>query len=118
MSQRLDRVAEELRRELADIIRGEMKDPRVALATVSRVEPSRDFSHAVVWISVLGDDDEAREDAVAVLHRARGFVRSLLGQRIRLRVVPELDFRLDRGFEHSQRISDLLESLDDGTESS
>ncbi len=113
MSQRTDRVAEMLRGELAVIIRREMRDPRVALATVAGVTVSRDLAHAEVRVSVLGSDAE-REAGVAAMVRARGFIRSLLARRVRLRTVPELEFKLDRGAEHSQKISDLLEDLDVG----
>jgi ribosome-binding factor A len=113
MSQRTDRVADLLRSELAEIIRHELGDPRIGLATVSAVTVSRDLAHAEVLVSVLGEDD-AREESVAVLVRARGHVRRLLARRVRLRTVPELAFRLDRGAEHSLRISEILEDLHGG----
>lgn len=110
MSSRTQRVNELVRLELAEILHREMKDPRVQLASISRVEVSRDLSHAKIGVSVLGPDED-REEAVDALRRARGFLRSSLAKRTRLRTVPELVFELDRGAEHSQRISDLLESL-------
>ncbi|MEM9553373.1 MAG: 30S ribosome-binding factor RbfA [Acidobacteriota bacterium] len=113
MSHRSERVAEQLRAELSQILRFEMKDPRVALASVSRLELTRDLSHAQVYISVLGDDEQARNDALEAIERAKGFIRSQVGKRVRLRVVPELVFHLDRGAEHSQHISDLLDQLHD-----
>ncbi|MEL7060807.1 MAG: 30S ribosome-binding factor RbfA [Acidobacteriota bacterium] len=112
MSQRHERVADVVRAEIAAIMRQEMKDPRVALATVSRVELTRDLGHAKVYVSVLGDDEAARRAALDGLERAQGFVRSTLAKRVRLRTVPQLHFTLDRGAEHSQHISDLLEQLD------
>ena len=111
MSQRSQRVAETLRADIAEVIRRQMKDPRVQLASVSEVRPSRDLSHAKVLISVLGDDENARTEAVEVLVKAKGFVRSQVAARSHLRTVPELHFELDRGAEHSQRINELLESL-------
>ena len=110
MSQRSQRVAETLRAEIAEVVR-RMKDPRVRLASVSEVRPTRDLSHAKVLISVLGDDEDARREAVEVLVKARGFVRSQIAAKVRLRTVPELHFELDRGAEHSQRINEILESL-------
>lgn len=110
MTRRSDRVAESLRAELAEIIQREVRDPRVSLVTVSRVDLSGDLRHAVVGISALGDDD-TRAGAVEALEHASGFVRSQLARRLRMRAIPELVFRLDRGIEHSQHISDLLESL-------
>ncbi len=111
MSQRTERVADLLRGELASIILREMRDPRVSLTTVAGVTVSRDLSHAEVSVSVLGKDEE-RQQSLEALDRARGFIRSLLARRVRLRTVPELVFKLDRGAEHSQRISEILEDLD------
>ena len=110
---RQQRVEDLLRNEIASIVQREIKDPRLGLATVTEVRVSGDLSYADVGISVLGDDDDARQESVQMLARAQGYVRSLLAKRVRLRKVPELRFRLDRGAEHSQRISDLLESLHD-----
>lgn len=113
MSHRTERVSEQLRSEISSVLRLEMKDPRVQLASVSRLELTRDLSHAEVYISVLGDDQDARTAALEAIDRAKGFIRSQVGRRMRLRVVPELVFHLDRGAEHSQHISDLLETLHD-----
>lgn len=111
MSRRTQRVGDLLRAELSDLLLKRVRDPRVKMATVSRVEVSADLSYARVGVSVLGEDDE-REEAVEALIHARGFLRSELARRLRhLRVIPELRFELDRGPEHSQRISDLLEEL-------
>ncbi len=113
MTLRTDRVGDLLRGELATILLREIRDPRVAgLATVSGVTVSRDLGHAVVRISVLGDE-ETRQQSVEALERAKGFIRSLLARRVRLRTIPNLVFRLDRGPEHSQRISEILENLNE-----
>lgn len=112
MSQRTDRVGDLLRGELASIIQHEMRDPRVGLTTVSAVNVSRDLGHAEVLISVLEQDDEKRQATLDALEHARGYIRSMLARRVRLRLVPELVFKLDRGAEHSQRISEILEELD------
>jgi ribosome-binding factor A len=111
MSQRTERVADQIRSELSQILRMEMKDPRIELASVSAVEVTRDFSHAKVMVSVLGDDLEKREEAVDTLRQAKGWVRSHLARRLRLRQTPELHFELDRGAEHSQHINELLADL-------
>lgn len=118
MSQRSERVAEVIRAELNELILHRVKDRRVRLATVSSVRLSGDLSHARVLVSVLGDDEEERQAAVDALTHAAGFLRSQLGKRVRLRMAPQLVFELDRGAEHSQRISDLLESLHDGDDPS
>jgi ribosome-binding factor A len=112
MTRRTDRVGDLLRAELSDLLAREVADPRVRLASVTSVDLSPDLRHAIVEVSVLGSDEE-RELAIGALRGAQGFLRSRLARKVRLRVVPELQFRLDRGPEHSQRISDLLESLHD-----
>jgi ribosome-binding factor A len=110
MSQRTARLGDLIRNELSELLRREIRDPRVSLATVSTVEVSADLSHATVKISALGDD-AARLDSVRALVHARGFLRRELARRLDLRLTPELHFELDRGPEYSQRISDLLDSL-------
>jgi ribosome-binding factor A len=113
MSQRTERVGDLIRAELAELVQHEMRDPRVALVTVTTVEVSADLRYASVGVSALGDDAR-RDAAVAALDSARGFLRRELARRLSLRVVPELRFHLDRGAEHSRRISDLLDSLHTG----
>lgn len=114
MSQRQERIADLLQRELSDIIRRDVRDPRVGLASVSSLKVGRDLGHAKVQISVLEDDEDARQEAIDALTHARGYIRSLLARRVsHLRTVPQLSFHLDRGAEHSQRINELLESLHD-----
>lgn len=111
MSRRTDRVGDLLRQELAHLLIHRVRDPRVQLATVTQVDVSPDLHRATVRISVLGEEEQ-RLAAVAALDHARGFLRSELAHRLEgLRMVPELVFELDRGAEHSQRISDLLEEL-------
>lgn len=111
MSNRKGRVGDLIQAELARILHREMKDPRVGLATISSVQVTADLSYAEVAVSVLGDDEEARQEAVRVLQQARGFLRSSLARALSLRKVPELRFALDRGAEHSQRIDALLGEL-------
>ena len=111
MSERTERVGDMMRAELSGILLREMKDPRVRLATVSEVRVSRDLAHAKVIVSVLGSDEE-RDDCIATLRRAAGFLRSALARHTRLRTTPELHFELDRGPEYAQRIDEILEGLD------
>ncbi|HEV8582014.1 MAG TPA: 30S ribosome-binding factor RbfA [Thermoanaerobaculia bacterium] len=117
MSRRTDRVADLLRAELSSLLLREVHDPRVKLASVTEVDVSPDLRRAVVKISVLGDDQQ-RLETIEGLRHARGFLRTELAHRLRLRATPELVFELDRGAEHSQQISDLLESLHGRDESS
>jgi ribosome-binding factor A len=117
MSRRTDRVGDLLRAELAELLTREVNDPRTRGAVVTSVDPAPDLRSAEVLVSVLGTDEE-REQAVAALQGAAGFLRTRLGRKVRLKNIPELRFHLDRGAEHSQRISDLLESLHVDDESS
>ncbi|HEX5758863.1 MAG TPA: 30S ribosome-binding factor RbfA [Thermoanaerobaculia bacterium] len=117
MSRRTDRVADVLRGELSNLLLRQVHDPRIKLVSVTGVDVSPDLRRAVVKVSALGDDEE-RSAAVEALQHARGFLRSELAHRLRLRVTPELIFELDRGAEHSQKIADLLESLHGRDESS
>jgi ribosome-binding factor A len=110
-SHRVERVADLLRQELSQILREEVRDPRVRDAAVTRVAVSADLQHARAMISIL--QPEERENVLEGLRRATGFIRSRLAGRIDLRHAPELRFEIDRGAEHSMRISQILESLPD-----
>ncbi len=112
MKNRDQRVDDLIRLELSRIVLREVKDPRVKLASVTNVSVSKDLRHAVVLISALGEEAE-RLETVAALNRARGFIRTQLARATRLRTVPELGFKLDRGAEYSQRMNEILESLHD-----
>ncbi len=116
MSRRQDRVADLIRGQLSGIILRDLEDPRVGMATVTTVDMSPDLRYARVGVSVLGDESD-REESIKALRRARGYLRRRLASELRtLRAIPELSFELDRGAEHSQRISDLLEELDESEE--
>jgi ribosome-binding factor A len=117
MSRRTDRLSDLLRAELSELILREIKDPRIKLVSLTGVEVTSDLRRAIVRVSVLGEESQ-REEAVEALRHARGFLRTELAHRLRTRVTPELIFELDRGAEHSQKISDLLESLHGRDESS
>ena len=107
-SVRPERVAEQIRVEIAGILQRDLKDPRVGLATCTRVQLSRDLKVAKIYISVLGASDEQKR-TMAVLEGASGFVRRLLGQRLGLRVSPEVRFLFDPAVEYGIRLERLLE---------
>lgn len=117
MSRRTDRVSDLVRIELSELILREIKDPRIKLVSLTGVDVTSDLRRATVRVSALGDEAQ-REEAVEALRHARGFLRTELSHRLRTRTTPELIFELDRGAEHSQKISDLLESLHGPDESS
>lgn len=108
-TRRTERVDELLKQEIARVIR-ELKDPRVGFATVMDVRTSPDLRHARVYVSVLGEESE-KQETIATLGRARGFVRARVGEEISLKYLPELHFELDRTLERAARIEELLEEL-------
>jgi ribosome-binding factor A len=108
MSRRVERLNEQLKREITEILRMEAKDPRLGVVTVTAVEASADLSTARVHVSALGDDAE-KEETLEGLRAAAPFVRSELGRRLHVRRVPELRFELDRSLERALRIEELLE---------
>jgi len=102
------RIAEQVQRELSDIVRLELKDPRVGMITITDVEVTDDQSHARVFFTALGD--EARiADAAAGLKHAAGFLRSELARRMKLRSVPQLQFKHDESVERGMRLSQLID---------
>ena len=107
---RAERLADRIRAEVAEIISGELKDPRIGFATVMGVDMSGDLRHARVSVSVLGSA-EAQQKSLEGLISATGYVRHELGVRLRLRRVPELAFVLDQGAEEGARLEMLLEKL-------
>ena len=108
---RTQRVADQIQRELAALIQREVKDPRVGMATVSAVEVSRDLSHAKVFVTILnGDEDkEAMRESIKALNNAAGFLRSQLGQRMKLRIVPTLRFHYDDSLSRGNYLSNLID---------
>lgn len=117
MKRRNDRIGDLVRAELSDLLLRAVQDPRIKLVNVTSVDVTPDLRRAMVKVSALGTEEE-RLDAIEALRHAKGFLRTELAHRLRTRVTPELVFELDRGAEHSQRISDILESLHDGRDES
>ncbi len=113
MSQRTERIDELLRQEITTLLTREVADPHIGFATVTEVETSPDLRHAKVWVSVIGQKGE-RDDTIAALNRAMPFVRRELGQRLRLRRIPEFQVRLDDSLERGTRVLHLLQEIEDG----
>lgn len=108
MSVRSRRVAEEIKKEIAQIIRDGIKDPRVrGLLTVTNVEVSDDIRYAKIFVSYFGED-EGKDEAIKVLTKASGFIRSELAGRLRLRYTPELTFKFDESIAYGAKISELI----------
>ena len=114
--QRTQRVAGSIKEEVSDILRLELKDPRLAnMTSITSVEVSRDLSHARIFVSIFGSGEE-QKTILKILAKASGFIRLELGKRIRLRHIPELDFRLDRSLEYGAQIEQVLRTLNTGAE--
>jgi ribosome-binding factor A len=107
--QRLRRVADQIQRELSELLRSELKDPRVGMVTLTGVEVSPDFAHAKIFFTLLGEADSLSQTQEGLKHAA-GFLRSRLGARLRLRVVPELHFHHDPSVERGVRLSQLIDA--------
>ena len=105
---RPERVAEQVRIEIAEILQRELKDPRIGLATCTRVSVSGDLGVAKVYVSVLGNSEE-QKNTMAALEHAAGYVRRLLSQRLGLRSSPEVRFAYDPSVEYSIRLDELIE---------
>lgn len=100
------RVADQIQRDLSELIAREIKDPRVGMITISNVEVSADYAHAKVGFTVLVGDPQENQDA---LNEAAGFLRNLLFKRLRLHTVPTLHFYFDRTTEHAADLNALIE---------
>jgi ribosome-binding factor A len=110
---RTRRVGEQIQRELAVLVRDEIKDPRLGMISISGADVSRDLAYATVYVSVLGDDSAVTE-SLAVLNRAAGFLRHRLGQSMRIRSVPQLKFEFDSSLQEGARMDALINAAVSG----
>ena len=111
LGRRIDRVEEQLRIELSEIIEREIGDPRVGLATVTAVKVSADLRHARVFVTVLGDADQ-RKKTLEGLRSAASYTRRSLSKRLHhLKRIPELTFDYDESIEKGMRIEELLDQI-------
>ena len=106
-SSRTRRVAEQIQRELAELIQLELKDPRVGMITVTGVEVTSDYSHAKVFFSLLGDQERLQQ-ALIGLNSASGYLRSQVAHRMKLRIMPALHFVHDASIEEGMRLDKLI----------
>ena len=126
VSPRVQRVADQIQRLLADMIRREVRDPRVGMVSVTGVDVSRDFSYASVYVTVMGRngadlgegkslndmgalDRKEIEDSLTALNKASGYLRSLLGKEMTLRTIPALQFRYDESIARGRYLSSLID---------
>lgn len=108
---RVRRVAEQIKKDIGQIIASQIKDPRVAgITSVTEVQLTRDLRYASVYVSIYGNDLE-KEETLQTLIRAAGYIRGEIGRRIRLRYVPEINFFLDNSIEYGVHIENVIKSL-------
>lgn len=107
---RTDRIGDQIRSEIADIIVRRLKDPRVGFVTVTSVEVSEDLRHAKVFVSILGDE-KTQSETMNGLKSAAGFIRGEIGRRIRIKFNPEIIFKLDKSIEEAAHILGILEEI-------
>ncbi len=107
---RPERVQEALRQEISRIVHNELKDPRLGFITITKVELTKDLRYAKVYFSVLG---EMKDKTLALkgLNSAKGFIKGLIADRIKLRFVPEVAFRIDESLEYTKGIYDILDKI-------
>ena len=105
---RASRISDQIQRDLSELIRLEVKDPRVSLVTISAVEVSRDLSHAKVYVTSMAQEHNP-EQTTAALQHAAGFLRSQLARNLKLRTVPQLQFVYDASVERGIRLTQLID---------
>lgn len=107
---RLGRVSEQIKKEMSQILTREIKDPRIGFVTVTGVELTGDMQMATIYISVMGNEEEKAE-TMKVLEKAKGFIRTEIGRRVKLRLTPEIQFKYDESIDYGQRIETILADL-------
>jgi ribosome-binding factor A len=112
---RMSRIGEEMKKELSILIQREIKDPRIGFVTVTGVEVTSDLQLAKVYVSIFGSEEE-RESTLAGLQKAKGFLRTEIGRRIKLRHVPELVFKMDTSIDYGNKIDSLLRQISSAEE--
>ena len=107
---RIDRISEEIKKELSNVIR-ELKDPRIpTMVSVVSVNVTRDLSYAIAYISVFGDE-KVQNDTISALKGAQGFIRKEIAHRVKLRAVPEFSFVADNSIAYGSHINEILKNL-------
>ena len=108
MSTRPERVAQFLKEELSQIIREELKDPRIGFVTITRVDITADLRYARIYVSIMGEEKEKKKTFKG-LESARGFMKRIIGDRIRMRYTPEIVFKIDDSIEYNIHLSKIME---------
>jgi ribosome-binding factor A len=106
---RTDRVGQQIQKEIAVILMREIKDPRLSMTTVSAVEVTRDLAYAKIFVTFFNDNADEIKASLEVLAEAEGYIRSLLGKRLRARIMPHLRFVYDSSMSEGVRMSALVD---------
>lgn len=107
---RIKRAREALKQAISSIIHGELKDPRIGFLTVTNVEVTPDMRVVKVYYSILGTAKNKKDTAVG-LNQAKGYIRRLMAERVKLRYAPEILFYLDEANEYTQRIQEIIDKI-------
>ena len=110
---RAHKLGQIIQKELGRMLQEELKDPRIGFVTITEVRPTPDLRHAKIFVSVY-DEADVRGESVAALQSAAGFIKRELGQVLRTRFVPELEFVLDDGLDRAQRLEDVMSAIHAG----
>lgn len=111
MSKRTERIGDQIRGEISDIIVRRLNDPRIGFVTITAVEVSEDLRHAKVFVSVYGDE-KARVQTMKGLHSASGFVRGEIGHRLKIKFTPEIVFKLDTSMDKADEVLSILDEIE------
>ncbi len=109
-TQRHDRVQEALRQEISTIIQKEIRDPRIGFLTITRVELTKDLRYAKVYFTILGETKD-KHLALKGLNSAKGYIKGVIAEKIKLRYTPEISFKIDESLDHTRQVLDILERL-------
>ena len=110
---RTDRIADQMQRDLAELIRSSLKDPRIGMVTVNSVEVARDLGYADIYVTLLtvedldADSDQVKQ-TIKILNGAAGFLRTELGRMIKLRMIPQLRFHFDASVKRGRQLDQLI----------
>lgn len=110
---RTDRIADQMQRDLAELIRSSLKDPRIGMVTVNSVEVARDLGYADIYVTLLTVEDldadsEQVKQTIKILNGAAGFLRTELGRKIKLRMIPQLRFHFDASVKRGRQLDQLI----------
>ncbi|MDO5690417.1 MAG: 30S ribosome-binding factor RbfA [Tissierellia bacterium] len=111
---RINRIATEIKREISEMIRESIRDPRITdMTTISHVKVTRDLGFATIYVSVLGNE-ALKAETIDGLENAKGFIKKELGARLDLRHIPELRFQIDDTVENGLHIEEIISRLNEG----